>query len=220
MQVVNITTSLRQILNNFVENSDLPQPSFIMNTPTHVILSLALIGKKRSPEYHLPIFLGSILPDITMFLFYAWEKFQQVPDAIIWGEHYFLDHWQLTFDVFNSFPIIVLAFGIAYWLKRAWWQYCFAGMFLHCVFDFPLHSEDAHRHFWPLTDYRFESPISYWDPNKFGDIVATIEILGALGLSVYLFTMLQSRFAKSTLVAVNLFGIYVYLRFVLFGEWG
>jgi hypothetical protein len=46
--------------------------------------------------------------------------------------------------------------------------------------DLPLHHEDAHRHFLPFTNWRFISPVSYWDPEYHGRIIAVIEILFTL----------------------------------------
>lgn len=42
-------------------------------------------------------------------------------------------------------------------------------MLIHCLCDLPLHHDDGHRHFFPLSDFRFESPVSYWDPAHYGD---------------------------------------------------
>lgn len=33
----------------------------------------------------------------------------------------------------------------------------------HNVLDFPTHAEDARPPFWPLSSWRWKSPISYWD---------------------------------------------------------
>lgn len=62
---------------------------------------------------------------------------------------------------------------------------------LHLAGDLPLHAEDAHRHLWPLSDWRFISPVSYWDPAHYGRIAAPIEALFAAGLIV----LLWRRFA-------------------------
>ena len=63
---------------------------------------------------------------------------------------------------------------------------------LHLSLDFPLHADDAHRHFWPVTDWRFASPVSYWDPQAYGLIGAAIETVVALGATL----VLWRRFSK------------------------
>ena len=61
---------------------------------------------------------------------------------------------------------------------------------LHCrgdaAVDFFLHNEDARRQFWPLSDYVFRSPVSYWDPARYGQIVAPIEVALVLVLTLLL----------------------------------
>ena len=52
---------------------------------------------------------------------------------------------------------------------------------LHLAGDVPVHADDAHRHFWPLTDWRFHSPVSYWNPSQGGDWFAFVE--AALGVA-------------------------------------
>ena len=52
---------------------------------------------------------------------------------------------------------------------------------LHLLFDLPLHHDDGRAHFWPLTGWIFESPVSYWDVRHGAAWVAPIEALvGAL----------------------------------------
>ncbi|MEL7117316.1 MAG: cobalamin biosynthesis protein CobQ, partial [Pseudomonadota bacterium] len=50
-----------------------------------------------------------------------------------------------------------------------------------------LHNHDARMHFWPVTDWRFISPISYWQGSRGGDIVGAVEICLSAALLVYLF---------------------------------
>jgi len=57
----------------------------------------------------------------------------------------------------------------------------FAGAgLLHLALDFPLHNDDARAHFWPATDWRFISPVSYWDLRHFGGIIGPIEMAMSL----------------------------------------
>jgi hypothetical protein len=43
-------------------------------------------------------------------------------------------------------------------------------------FDLPLHREDAHGHFFPLSSWRFMSPVSYWDVRHYGAYAAAAEL--------------------------------------------
>ena len=52
-----------------------------------------------------------------------------------------------------------------------------ASMTLHCLADLALHREDAHGHLFPLSDWRFTSPVSYWDPAHYGLIFAACELV-------------------------------------------
>lgn len=47
---------------------------------------------------------------------------------------------------------------------------------LHLGFDFLLHNDDGRAHFWPLSNWIFQSPVSYWDPDHYGNIAGAIEV--------------------------------------------
>jgi len=46
--------------------------------------------------------------------------------------------------------------------------------------DFPLHHDDGRPHFWPLSGWIFESPLSYWDVRQGARWVAPVELALAL----------------------------------------
>jgi len=54
-----------------------------MNTPAHAIINL-LIFKRFRKKYGLAIVVGALLPDVPMFVFYAWEKVKGVSENVIW----------------------------------------------------------------------------------------------------------------------------------------
>ena len=56
------------------------------------------------------------------------------------------------------FPLIILGVLLAYYYGINWLIALFASMALHCFKDLPLHNDDAHRHFFPLSDWRFKQP--------------------------------------------------------------
>lgn len=148
-----------------------------MNTPAHVVLSFAVLGKREiSRASHAAILVGALLPDAPMFLFYFVEKILlRTRESVIWGERYFADKWQNFFDVFNSLPLIATLFLLALGIQSRMLALLALSMALHVALDLPLHHDDGHRHFFPFSDWRFASPVSYWDPAHYGSIVASIE---------------------------------------------
>ena len=73
------------------------------------------------------------------------------------------------------------------------WALFVASMILHALGDLPLHREDAHRHFFPFSDWRFTSPVSYWDPDHYGGYAAIGEVLLVLAVSFFLFRAYRGR---------------------------
>ncbi|MEO0540952.1 MAG: hypothetical protein AAFZ80_08810 [Cyanobacteria bacterium P01_A01_bin.105] len=193
-----------------------------MNTPTHAIVNLALLGRKSRPDWNSPIIWGGMIPDLAMFVFFGWATLgTDMTGEQIWGEAYYDPLWQTFFDLWNSIPLALIGVGLGLWLRRRWRStgtavaLCCASVVLHCLVDLPIHAEDAHRHFWPLSNYRFESPVSYWDPAKGGNIFAPFELALALALSVYLFSWLRSRLTQALLIFSNLLFLTFFIRFYL-----
>ncbi len=152
-----------------------------MNTPAHVVVNLALLSGGANRRFAGPILAGSLLPDLPMFVFYAWQKLGRgASEGWIWGTGYFLPSWQACFDLFNSIPLalagLLLAWGAGLPGARLFW----AAVLLHVLGDLPLHREDAHGHFFPLSSWRFESPVSYWDPAHHGRWAALAETIALL----------------------------------------
>jgi hypothetical protein len=186
-----------------------------MNTPAHAVVNLVLLGRRDRPELVPPILLGSVLPDLPMFVFYLVERVGMGrPEQVIWSQSYFAPHWQDLFDVFNSFPLIGLMMAMAYLAGNRWMLLLGVSMALHGLFDLPLHYDDGHRHFFPFSEWRFASPVSYWDPAHHGRITGPIEALFVLTGSVILWIRYESRRLRAGLLAVGV--LYVaYLVFAL-----
>ncbi|MGB0910078.1 MAG: hypothetical protein ACPGYT_06920 [Nitrospirales bacterium] len=159
-----------------------------MNTPAHLLINLLALGRKERPPEQMAILGGAILPDAPMFLFYFIEKVvREVPESLIWSHDYYLAPWQNFIDSFNSLPLIGLGLLFTWKMRSRAGQLLFLSMVLHVFGDLPLHHDDAHRHFFPLSDWRFESPISYWDPSHYGNIVTGLEVLAVLVCAGLLF---------------------------------
>lgn len=178
-----------------------------MNTPTHITLALALLGKKNNPKRNKSVIAGALLPDVAMFFLFFYEVIIQTPQRVIWEEKYFSPLWQNTTDLFNSIPIFVSILIFAWYKKIEWLQLVCLGALLHIAFDLPLHHDDGHRHFFPLTDWRFESPISYWDPAYYGQYWSVFELVLLLGTGYVAWNMLASKWAKAALLIVVIVNI-------------
>lgn len=140
-----------------------------MNTPAHLIAAAALLAQKDAPVNNHRIVVGALLPDIWIYGFFLWASvIQGLPGEVIWTETYWTEPWQTIGAVLNSLPLsglIVLA-GAA--LRQTWLLLLGLAMVSHIALDLPLHGDDAHRHVWPITDWRFISPVSYWNPDENG----------------------------------------------------
>ena len=157
-----------------------------MNSPAHVVFSLALLGRPNAVKYALAITAGALLPDVFMLVFYAYERIRGIPEAVIWNEHYYHPFWQNLFDVANSIPLLLAALILAVLKRNYAWSFFFGSMLIHCFLDLPVHHDDGHRHFFPFSDFRFNSPVSYWDPRYHGNVVGLIEVLMFMAGVAYL----------------------------------
>lgn len=164
-----------------------------MNTPAHVVINLLCLGQHDHAHVLTPVVIGAILPDAPMFAFYFVEKvLLKTPERIIWSKSYYQEGWQNFIDLFNSLPLMILGLIVCAWAGSQIGILLFSSMMLHIAGDLPLHHHDAHRHFFPFSDWRFHSPVSYWDPNYYGTIVTLVEILAVVVSCVVLFQMYKS----------------------------
>lgn len=148
-----------------------------------------------------------------MFVFFAWARgIQGLPHQVIWRDAYYEPFWQNIFAVGNSIPLALVGIGLCWRFKRMWGVAFFASMVLHHLEDLPLHSDDAHRHFWPLSNVRIFSPISYWDARSYGWLGGGIELLLLLAASGYLWWRVRSRIGRGLMLLFCLLYGWEYLE--------
>lgn len=158
-----------------------------MNTPAHAIINLLVLGRQQSGKKSIPILIGAVLPDLAIFVLYFWHLFLGTPESTIWTVEYYKPGWQAFIDCFNSIPLLLVGMIVCWKTKQHYLLILIASMLLHTLGDLPLHHDDAHRHFFPFSDWRFSSPVSYWDSDHYGDWFSIIEILAVLGASAFLY---------------------------------
>ena len=176
---------------------------------------MAAFGRPGAPAVTIAALLGALAPDLSLYLLAGWQLgVRGTPAQAVFREMYYSDAWQAVFAVDNSVPLWAAGLALALW-RRSRWGVAFAGAgLLHLALDLPLHNEDARRHFWPLTDWVFRSPVSYWDGARFGGVVGPIEAAATLGLCVWLWT----RYTRPpTRVAIAALAMAEAAPFVMWG---
>lgn len=159
-----------------------------MNTPTHLMAAAALLARPGDRPLNLAALSGALAPDLSIFVFYGWMKLQGGrSEREIWGEAYWVEPWQMLGAISNSVPLAAGLFVIALWGRALLLRAFALALLIHAALDFPVHADDAHRHFWPVSDWRFQSPVSYWDPAYNGalGVAAETTVLIASGIVVW-----------------------------------
>lgn len=154
-----------------------------MNTPAHLLIGAGVFATPHRAAVNTAALLGSVLPDLSLYLLSGWALIvQRIPAQQVFDTLYFSPGWQNVFAIDNSFVLWAAGLAAGAALKARWAIALCGAALLHLIGDFLLHHGDARRHFWPLSDWVFVSPVSYWDPRHFGHIVGPLE--GALCLLI------------------------------------
>ena len=170
-----------------------------MNTQTHLLLAAAVLGRRVGPRAQTAILAGALAPDLSIFALAGFAVLTGMSGEAVWEGAYWSEPWQTLSAISNSFPLWGAALALSLSLRRRLPALFCAAALLHLAFDLPLHADDAHRHFWPLTDWRFHSPVSYWDPAHFGRIASVAEAIGGLSLVWILWRRHRARWVRIAL---------------------
>lgn len=149
-----------------------------------MLLALAALTKRGERKRNAAVLSGSFLPDLVIFL---WAPYQSIVNGVsgpeLWEELYFAPPMQNLIAWFNSIPIyaalaLIGALAIKRQTTKGWGTLLLVfslAALIHIATDLPVHADDAYRHFWPLTDWRFISPISYWDVDHHATWVGKVD---------------------------------------------
>ncbi len=188
-----------------------------MNTPAHLIFGAAAFADPTNRRVTWAALAGGLAPDLSLYLMAGASLYIfDIPARVVFRDLYFSDAWQTVFAIDNSFVLWGIVLAVALW-RRMPVLVAFAGAaILHLVFDFALHHDDARRHFWPLTDWVFASPVSYWDKADYGGAAGLIEAGASVlltGLLIWRFTSWPARAGFALLLAAELManGVWAYV---------
>lgn len=128
--------------------------------------------------------IGALLPDLSLYLLAGTALFiLRLSPQRVFDELYFSDTWQTMFAIDNSFLVWGAGLALALWWRAPAGIAMAAAGLLHLALDLPLHAGDGRAHFWPLTRWVFDSPVSYWDSTHHAMWVAPVA--AALCLTCY-----------------------------------
>ena len=185
-----------------------------MNTPSHMLIGAALFGRPASKRQTLAAALGGLAPDLPAIFLVAYAlRIKGDTPQHVFGTLYFSSDWQAIMAPSHAFPIWGGALIVALWLRHEIATAFLASGLFHAICDFCLHHDDPHRHFWPLTDWRFASPFSYWDPAHYGHLFVPFEMLLS---AIAIFWLLTRHRGLWLRVAVGLVAVAYAGQFVMF----
>jgi len=189
-----------------------------MNSPTHSLLALALLSKKGQPGRNRAVFIGALLPDIVIYFWAPWQTLVNGnSQRDIWDVLYFEPPMQTLIAIFNSIPIYAAIAVIGYFAMGKKWGaallFFALAVLIHMATDMPVHGHDAYRHFWPLSDWRFHSPISYWERDLHAGWVSAVEAIIGLTSIVILWRRFPVPWVK--IILGMLAALYVIVQVMI-----
>lgn len=187
-----------------------------MNTPAHLIFGLAAFGKADRPALTGAALAGAMIPDLSLYLLAGWHlQVLGTAPEVVFGELYFSDAWQSIFRIDNSMILwgIALVIGV---MARSGVMIALCGAaLLHLGLDFLLHNDDGRAHFWPVSNWIFQSPVSYWDPDHYGNIFGPLEVVASLIACAFLWRRYAGGLMRSLIVLLGLMEFVPVIMFTL-----
>ncbi len=173
-----------------------------MITPSHIIYSWALAKKtepgqgnhKADKKRTAAFVLGALFPDTPTFLFFiVCGLILGYSGEAMWEDMYFNSGWSIPITFSHSFIFWSVLIGVSGYFNWRLVQYFSISALFHAIVDFFVHTEDAYRHFYPLSDWKFHSPVSYWNSGEYGHYVSAADSLLVLSLLWYIYLVTPGR---------------------------
>lgn len=181
-----------------------------MNTLTHWLVNASVDRAARNrarggphPIATRPFLWGAVAPDLPLILLtvgaMVWYPLSRgwSPGrtfSYVFRVLFFTDpFWIVSSNLLHA-PLLLGGALLAAWAVRERWprparsaRWFLTGCALHTALDIPVHHDDGPLVLFPFEwTLRFRSPISYWDPAHYGEVVETVEMALAGVLVAYL----------------------------------
>jgi hypothetical protein len=175
-----------------------------------VVKELSIGPWRLPPVASRAMLVGSIIPDLLLILLTLgtvtsdwWHGRLGPPDSpaaaqsatsYLFEYRFFHDPWvKLAHNLFHAPLLVTLYLLVGYWAWRRGWRWgpalfwLAAAAALHTAIDIPIHVLDGPLIFFPFDwERRFQSTVSYWDPDYYGIPFTIAEHLIFFGLLIYL----------------------------------
>ncbi len=169
-----------------------------MHTYSHAVFTWAVARYAKQEVSHAALWgaVGSTLPDLPVLgkaAYLLWHHRESMTkEEFLEALEYFKEpSGKLDLALHSLAPVgSMLALYKALGLKsndpkRALLSFLL-GWAGHSLVDFPTHAEDARPPFWPLSKWRWKSPVSYWDRKFYALPCLLIEHAAILALALAL----------------------------------
>lgn len=188
-----------------------------MNTPAHVLIGAAAFGSAGDRRIMAAAVAGALMPDLSLYALAGTSIYLLgIPPQQVFDVLYFSDAWQTVFAIDNSVFVWAGLLAAALWRgSRVLAAFAMAGL-LHVTMDFFLHAGDGRPHFWPLSRWVFDSPVSYWDSSHHALWVAPAAAVLCVGACLVLWrrgTGILARAGFATLLVAELWVARQWLLF-------
>ncbi|HHG89052.1 MAG TPA: hypothetical protein ENJ90_01055 [Devosia sp.] len=170
-----------------------------MLTSSHILVGAVVASRPVMRWWQILLaWAGGFAPDASIFAMVVYSRLFNGPGVDLWSNYdglYWQEPWQTYSAISSSFPLWSLVMVAGFALLRYSERFkslglavliFTAGYFLHITADFFTHADDAYAQFWPFSDWRFYSPVSYWQPQYYGRIFGIVEMIAGIGIVAYL----------------------------------
>ncbi len=198
-----------------------------MLTSSHILIGAAVTSRTRFKSWQLMLaWVGGFMPDAFIFVMVIFTRLVSGSGVDLWSSPnglYWQEPWQTFSKISNSFPIWALVLLIGFVLFKYSASLKMVGLailifgvgyFLHILGDFFTHADDAYPQFWPFSEWRFNSPVSYYQPQYYGRIFSVFEAIAGVGIVAYLVLKFKQWPIRIGAVLMALpYGVSMWLHF-------
>lgn len=171
-----------------------------MITTSHILMAAVATTRAGMLPWLITLgWLGGAFPDVPMFMMVAASRMGLTSTTNLWRQPdglYWNDPWLTLTDLSHSIPIwgALALLGYVLWRRSngVWVNVGLAfvvfssGALIHSFADMLTHVNDGHAHFSPFSDWRFVSPVSYWQRAHYGKEFGIFEMFLNVGFAAYL----------------------------------